>query len=109
MKALLSRYRQSPRKVRLVANLVKGKKVAEAMTMLSFLPKRAATPVKKLIQSAVANATSAKASVKAERLFIKDITVNKSLVLRRFRAGGRGRGYPLKKRASRLEVHLIEK
>jgi large subunit ribosomal protein L22 len=49
MKAQLSSYRQSPRKVRQVANLIRGKKTGVALTELSFLPKRAALPIQKLI------------------------------------------------------------
>jgi len=56
MKAFLKNYRQSPRKVRLVANLVKGKNVDKAIIELDFLPKRAGIPIKKLLLSAIANA-----------------------------------------------------
>ena len=56
MKAFLKNYRQSPRKVRLVASLVKGKSVAEGIAQLDFLAKRAGLPIKKLLLSAVANA-----------------------------------------------------
>jgi large subunit ribosomal protein L22 len=56
MKAELTSYNQSPRKVRLVTELVKGKRVVDALAQLSFLPKRSAEPVAKLIASAAANA-----------------------------------------------------
>ena len=56
MKAFLKNYRQSPRKVRLVAGLIKGKSVAQAIAELDFLAKRAGLPIKKLLLSAVANA-----------------------------------------------------
>ncbi len=56
MKAILKNYRQSPRKVRLVTDLVKGKPVQSALTTLSFTPKRAVVAVRKLIESAIANA-----------------------------------------------------
>ncbi|MEK7063658.1 MAG: uL22 family ribosomal protein [Patescibacteria group bacterium] len=56
MKAFLSNYRQSPRKTRLVTELVKGKTVPQALTALKFLEKRAAAPIAKLIASAAANA-----------------------------------------------------
>ena len=61
MKATLTNYRQSPRKVRLVAHAVKGKSVEQAEVELSYMPKRAADPIKKLIKSAVANAANAAA------------------------------------------------
>lgn len=81
MKAFLKNYRQSPRKVRLVTDLVKGKTVKQALVELSFLPKRASLPIKKLIESAAANAKSTnKANV--EDLVISNITVDKGIVLK---------------------------
>ena len=56
MKAYLKSYRQAPRKVRLVANLIKGKTAERALVELSVLPKRASEPMKKLLLSAIANA-----------------------------------------------------
>ncbi|MDP3402646.1 MAG: uL22 family ribosomal protein, partial [bacterium] len=56
IRASIDTYNQSPRKVRLVTELVKGKKVSEAVAALTFLPKRAALPIKKLIESAAATA-----------------------------------------------------
>jgi len=107
MKATLSNYRQSPRKVRLLADLVRGKKVGEAITTLTHLPKRASDPVKKLIESAVANALSTdSAKNKKEDLYIKEITVDKGVVLKRMRPGARGKGYPLHKHTSHIHVVL---
>ncbi len=105
MKATLSNYRQSPRKVRLLADLVRGKKIGDAITTLAHLPKRAAAPVKKLIESALANASSI-STVKKENLYIKKITVDKGVVLKRMRPGARGRGYPLHKHTSHIRVVL---
>jgi len=59
MKAFLKNYRQSPRKVRLVADLIKSKRVADAILILDTLPKRAASPVQVLLASAIANAKQA--------------------------------------------------
>ncbi len=106
MKATLSNYRQSPRKVRLLADLVRGKKIGDAITTLTHLPKRAAAPVKKLIESALANALSTDLSNKKEDLYIKEITVDKGVVLKRMRPGARGRGYPLHKHTSHVRVVL---
>ena len=69
MKAVLSNYGQSPRKTRLVTDLVKGKKVGEALTALAFLEKRAADPSAKLIRSALAKAE--KQGEVAKNLYIK--------------------------------------
>jgi large subunit ribosomal protein L22 len=102
-KAELKNYRQSPRKVRLVADLVRGKKVEEALTLLDFVPKRASLPLKKLINSAYANAG------KAENLIVKEISVNAGPTLHRSQPRSRGMANPIKKRTSRVRVVLAEK
>lgn len=107
MKATLSNYRQSPRKTRLVTDLVKGKRVAEALTALKFLEKRAADPVAKLIRSALANAE--KQGESAKDLFIKSITVNKGLVRVKFMPRAFGRASPIKRRLSHVTVELGKK
>lgn len=101
--AFLKNYRQTPRKVRDVANAIKGKTVEEAITILTFLPKRAAEPLKRLIQSAVA---SAKVMNMTEELIIKDIRVDKGIVMRRSMPRARGSAAPIKKRMSHVRVVL---
>lgn len=101
MKAELKNYRQSPRKVRLVAYLVKGMAINQALTELDFLAKRAALPLQKLIKSAVANA-----GVKAESLIIKNITVDKGITLKRSMPVARGSAHPIHKHTSRVIVTL---
>lgn len=108
MKATLYRYRQSPRKVRLVANLIKGKPLAVALERLTFLPKRAASPLKKILESAAANAVN-NLKMSRERLVVKSVRVDKDIVLKRFRPGARGAAYRLKKRTSQVRVELAEK
>lgn len=107
MKASLSNYRQSPRKTRLVTNLVKGKSVPEALQMLTYVDKRAALPVKKLIESAVKNAREVK-GVSPEQLFIKNFVVDKGIVFKRFMPRARGSAAPIRKRTSHLSVVLGE-
>lgn len=107
MKAFLKNYRQSPRKVRLVASLLKGKKVEDAMIELDFLAKRASTPLKKLVASAVANAKATGANV--EDLFIKEFRVDKGLVIKRFMPRAMGRASRINKRTSHVFVVLGEK
>jgi large subunit ribosomal protein L22 len=102
--AKLSNYRQSPRKVRVVANLVKGKKVPEAVNELTFLAKRAGDPLMKLINSAVANAKNM--SIDAETLFVKDIRIDKGVVMKRSMPRARGRAFPINKRTSHVLVVL---
>ncbi|MBI3573967.1 50S ribosomal protein L22 [Candidatus Kaiserbacteria bacterium] len=104
MKASLSNYRQTPRKTRLVTEMVKGKSVAEALTALKFLEKRAARPVAKLIASAVANAE--KQGEDARQLFIENITVDKGVVLKRSMPRAFGRSAPIRHRMSHLTVTL---
>ena len=72
--ASLSNYRQAPRKVRLVASLIKGKTVPAALNMLMVTTKRASDPLVKLLQSAVANAKDR--GISTENLFIKEIRVD---------------------------------
>ena len=104
MKALLSNYRQSPRKVRLVANLIRGKSVAAARSALLYLPKKSSPVIGKLLDSAVANARSSGVSV--EDLFVKTITVNKGLVMRRARPFARGRSGTIHKEMSIVFLEL---
>ena len=89
MKALLTNYHQSPRKVRLVADLIRGKSVAQAKAALAFLPKKSSPAIEKLLDSAVSNARQVGAS--SETLFVKTISVNKGAVMRRFMPKARGR------------------
>ncbi len=104
MKAELKTYNQSPRKVRLVTDMVKGKKVSEALIALSFLPKRASLPIKKLIESAVANAKTQ--GEEASTLRIKDLRVDSAGMLVRFMPRAMGRAAPIRKRRSRVIVEL---
>jgi large subunit ribosomal protein L22 len=104
MKATLSNYRQSPRKVRLVTDAVKGKSVADADATLTYMVKRGALPIQKLIKSAAANAVNAGADVAT--LVVKNIEVNKGLVLKRSMPRAMGRATPINKRSSHVTVTL---
>ncbi len=106
MKASLPNYRQSPRKVRLVTDAVKGKHVTDAAVVLSYMPKRAAEPIQKLINSAAANAVNLGAT--AENLVIKNIEVNKGFVLKRSMPRAMGVAKPINKRTSHIDVTLAE-
>jgi len=104
--AKLNSYRQSPRKVRLVADAVRGKKVADALTLLSFTPKRSAEPLERLINSAVANAKDL--SLPTENLVIKEIKVDAGSIIYRRRPRSRGMSNPIRKRTSHVSVTLSE-
>ncbi len=107
MKAYLYNYRQSPRKVRLVAGLIRRKNVAQALVALDFLPKRAALPMKKLLASAVANAKSS--GVEVENLFVKEVMVDKGMTLKRMMPAAMGTGHRINKRTSHVALVLGEK
>ena len=107
MKAFLKNYRQSPRKVRLVATLLKGKSVAQAIAELDFLAKRAGLPIKKLLLSAVANAKQM--GIEAENLFIKELRVDKGIVMKRMMPAAMGTGHRINKRTSHVHILLAEK
>lgn len=104
MKATLSNYKQTPRKTRLVTELVKGKGVEEALLALKFLDKRAAGPMAKLISSAVANAE--KQGEDGRTLVVQNITVNKGLVAMRSMPRAFGRSSPIRHRMSHITVTL---
>src|SRR3989338_9035754 len=104
MKALLTNYHQSPRKVRLVADLIRSKSVGAARAALLYLPKKSSPAIGKLLDSAVANASSRGSAV--EDLFVKTITVNKGVVMRRARPFGRGRSGSLRKTMSIVFLEL---
>ena len=107
MKAFLKNYRQSPRKVRLLADLVRGKSVADALSTLQFVDKRAAEPFAKVIKSAVANAKDQDKNT--DKLFVKTVEVNKGIVLKRFMPRARGSASRINKRNSHISVELGEK
>lgn len=107
MKAFLKNYRQSPRKVRLVADLVRGKKTGEALATLQFVDKRASGPFAKVIQSAVANAKDQGKNV--DKLYIKTVSVDKAPTMRRMRPRARGSASRINKRNSHIRVELAEK
>lgn len=98
----------SPRKVRLVGDAVKGKNVAQADVVLSFMPKKAARIIRTLIRSAVSNAINNDGK-QAETLFVKTVEVNQGVTLKRFRPRARGSASPINKRTSNISVILIEK
>jgi len=102
--ATLTNHRQSPRKVRRVANLIKGKPIMTAVYTLMFTPKDAADPILKLLKSAIANAKSL--SVDETNLVVKGITVDKGPILKRMMPMARGRGFPIHKHTSTITITL---
>lgn len=107
MKAYLNNYRQSPRKVRLIADLIRGKAVVDAQTELQFLVKRGASPMSLLLSSAIANAKSAGMDV--ANLIVKEIRVDKGVTLKRSMPRARGSASRINKRSSHILIVLGEK
>jgi len=107
VKAIAKDVGISPQKVRLVLNMVRGKKVDEALTILSFLPTPTAKAVAKVIKSAAANAENNFQMSPAD-LRIMDIFADQGHTLKRFRPKSRGRISPILKRSSHITVFVAE-
>ena len=104
----VTRYvRISPRKARLVTELIKGKPVEEALTILRFLPKKAARLVDKTLRSALANAEQ-NPNIDIDTLYIKRIFVDGGPTMKRWRARAMGRATKILKRSSHITVILDE-
>lgn len=108
MKATLTNYRQSPRKVALIAGLIRGKKVSDALSTLRFAVKRASNPVEKLLNSAIANAKHGGIDNPLE-LYVSEIRVDKGMVLKRYMPRARGSSAQILKRSSNIYLTLGEK
>lgn len=104
MKAQLNNYRQAPRKVRLITSLVQGKSAVHAQAILANLIKRGALPIKKLLDSAVANA-----GVPADQLIVKSATVDKGVIIKRWMPRAMGRAFPIHKHTSKVVIELAKK
>ncbi len=105
----ISKYlRVSSQKARLVADMVRGRSVSEALVMLRFTPKKGGRLITKTLNSAVANAESAHA-LKADNLFIKTIKIDQGPRLKRFRPRAMGRATRIIKPSSHITIVLAEK
>ena len=106
-RAVAKYVRVSPRKVRLVMDEIRGKKVGDALNWLAFSPQKGAFLLKKLIHSAVANAEN-RADVDVDALYIKRVFADEGPTLKRFRPRAMGRATKIRKRTSHLTVVLDE-
>ena len=104
----VSRYiRISPRKARLVADLIRGKNVDEALGILALTPKKASPYLRKAVLSAAANVrnrTEGDARIKNEDLLVKEVRINEGPTLKRIRPRAQGRAYRILKRTAHIEV-----
>ncbi len=99
--------RISERKARLVADLIRGRRVDDALELLRFTNKRAAKMVDKVLRSAMANANEQEAAM--NRLYVADAHVDPGPIIKRFRPKDRGRAHPIQKRTSHIVVAVDEK
>lgn len=109
MKAQLNNLRMSPRKVRLAADAVRGKSIADARAILSFMPKVSALPLLKLLDSAAKNATNTGNASDAPALKISELYVNQGKTLKRHMPRAHGSAYQILKRTSKITLILAEK
>ena len=103
VQAIAKGVRMSPRKTGVVASLVRGRTVSEALTILEHTPRRATDPVTRVIKSARANAEH-NHNFKPDTLFIAEITVTPGPRLKRYRPAARGRALPYQKKSSHIKV-----
>ena len=106
-KAIAKYVRMSPIKLKPVADLVRGKDVAEALTILKFTPGKGAEIVEKVVQSALANADVKE--MDTDNLYVAEVYANQGPTMKRWRAGSRGRASIILKRSSHVGVTLKEK
>ena len=106
--ASLRSLRMSPRKVRLVIDAIRGLSATEADTRLAFIKKAAALPVQKLLRSAIANAEH-NFHVNREDLIVKTITADGGQTIKRFRPRAFGRGAPIRKRTTHINIVLVDR
>jgi large subunit ribosomal protein L22 len=106
--ATLRYLKISPQKVRLVADLVRGKKVDEALSILRFTKKSSAKDLEKLVRSAVANAEDKETSVDTDELVVSKIYVNEGPREKRIQPAPMGRAYRIQKRQAHVTVHVSD-
>ena len=107
VKATAKFVRVSPRKARLVADLVRGKSVPEARAILAFATRDAAVPVRKVLESAAANADH-NHGMRSDDLVLAQVTVDPGPTIKRFRPRAMGRATPIMKRTSHITIGLAE-
>jgi len=109
-KAKVKYVRQSPRKIRRVAELVKGKNVEDALNVLHFSPKDASNPLEIVLRSAISNLLNQEGSkkVKVENLYITRLEVDKGPVLKRFRPRAMGRATRIRKPSSHINIEISD-
>ena len=108
VRAVAKHIRIAPRKMRLVVDLIRGKKVGEAIAILKHTPKAGSPVVEKVLKSAIANAEN-NFEMDADNLYISKIFVDEGPTLKRFHPRAQGRAYSIMKRTSHVTVYVSEK
>jgi large subunit ribosomal protein L22 len=108
VKASLKNARVGEQKARLVADLIRGKEVGDALKTLTFLNKKTGELLRKLLESAVANADYKK-TIDVDKLYLKRVWVDQGPVLKRFRPRAQGRAYGIRKKTCHINVVLDER
>jgi large subunit ribosomal protein L22 len=110
-KATLKFIRMSPRKIRRVATLIKGRDYVDAKAQLTFLPKAASQVLLSTMNSAAANAIAQEGSakMKVENLYVKDVWIDGGPIMKRIRPAAMGRAYRIRKRTAHVNIILAEK
>ena len=105
-----NRYvRTSAQKTKLVLDLIRGKSVSDALTILQFTKKRSSKDVEKVLKSAVANAEQKPEGVDADSLFVSQAYVNEGARMKRVRPAPMGRAYRIQRRMSHISIHVSDK
>ncbi len=108
VKADLRYARVGTQKARLVANTIRGKNVNDAIRILTFMPKKTAVFLKKLVESAVANAEQKKV-IDIDKLFVKTVLVDEGPDMKRYRPRAQGRAFQIRKKTSHISLVLDER
>ncbi len=106
-KAVAKNLRVSPRKAKLVVDLIRGKSLGEALSILALTPNKAARMTDKVVRSAMANAEN-NHDMDIERLYVDTIYADQGPTMKRYKAGPQGRAFPIRKRTSHITVILKE-
>ncbi|MCL2403252.1 MAG: 50S ribosomal protein L22 [Coriobacteriia bacterium] len=104
--AIAKYVRISPRKARIVIDLIRGKSVEEARTILAFSTRAASEPIEKVLNSAIANAENKDDSIKADMLYVSAAFVDEGPTLKRIRAGAKGMAKRINKRTCHITIQL---
>lgn len=102
--AILRNCPTSPRKMRLLADIIRGEDVLKALHILQFNPKHASKSMEKVLKSAIVNWETKNPGKSTESLFVKEVTVDSARMLKRLRPAPQGRGYRVRKRSNHVTI-----